>query len=466
MRTPSTVILAALLTAVGCDQGTLLDTDVDSEPDTDTSTDTDADTDSDTDADTDSDTDADTDSDTTTGELSCGDPLPQVVGGCVQPVWLLNYEGNCNGLVECADGSINRMAAAPAIINNSNLCTTDADCGEDQACLVEIGSEDWMDAQCVPASCNTGVDCASGECGVGVHFDGCSLWGALACRTADDDCRIDEQGEFGLMECSVGWTGEFELRFQDCAVGRPLRVDGTNQMAGIAHTDSWCDHVDSSDASSQHAQTLAAHWAGIAAMEHASVASFNRVSLQLMALGAPAELVRRTSEAALDEIRHAEQTFALASRFAGRALGPGPLDLSGLTLDTSPEAVLKDLIEEACIRETLGVAEALLAAEQCTDLQTRRTLKTIADDELRHAQLAWSTLTWLLEAHPSLRPAAHALLNEALAEAATGDLASAGASLPSMGLPALADKRATHRAVVETSLRPVVDALFSERLAA
>jgi hypothetical protein len=268
------------------------------------------------------------------------------------------------------------------------------------------------------------------------------------------------------MECSIGWTGEFELVFQDCAIGRPLRVDGTNQMARIAHTDSWCDHVDSHNVSSQHAQILATHWAGIAAMEHASVASFNRVSLQLMALGAPADLVRRTSEAALDEIRHAEQTFALASRFAGSPVGPGPLDLSGLTLDTSPEGVLTDLIEEACIRETLGVAEALLAAEQCTDLDTRRILSAIADDELRHAQLAWSTLAWLLDAHPSLWPQAHSLLNDALTEASTGQLASAGPALPRMGLPSLADKQTTHRNVVETSLRPVVEALFTERLAA
>ena len=59
---------------------------------------------------------------------------------------------------------------------------------------------------------------------------------------------------------------------------------------------------------------LAMHWEAAATAEHASVAAFARHSMQLMALAAPMQLIRDAHEAALDEIRHARLSFALASR--------------------------------------------------------------------------------------------------------------------------------------------------------
>ena len=51
---------------------------------------------------------------------------------------------------------------------------------------------------------------------------------------------------------------------------------------------------------------LAARWRDNGLAEHASVASFSRHSLQLMALAAPADLVEATHRAAIDEISHAK----------------------------------------------------------------------------------------------------------------------------------------------------------------
>jgi hypothetical protein len=48
---------------------------------------------------------------------------------------------------------------------------------------------------------------------------------------------------------------------------------------------------------------LAAQWAADGAAEHASIASFARATLQLMALGAPAGLLADTQRAAADEVR-------------------------------------------------------------------------------------------------------------------------------------------------------------------
>ena len=50
--------------------------------------------------------------------------------------------------------------------------------------------------------------------------------------------------------------------------------------------------------------------------EHTSVASFNRVSLQLMAFGAPAFLLHATMSAAQDEITHAQLMFGFAEKIS------------------------------------------------------------------------------------------------------------------------------------------------------
>lgn len=72
-------------------------------------------------------------------------------------------------------------------------CASDADCAADEACL---RPEHGLDAgipmpQCVPAACRTNADCPSGECGVSVVPDSVTQQLQLACRTAEDLCRVD-----------------------------------------------------------------------------------------------------------------------------------------------------------------------------------------------------------------------------------------------------------------------------------
>lgn len=71
-------------------------------------------------------------------------------------------------------------------------------------------------------------------------------------------------------------------------------------------------------------------WTRVGLMEHASVAAFSRFSLQLMALGAPSDLLQKSHEAAADEIRHARDAFALAGHYAGRPVGPGVMPMGHL----------------------------------------------------------------------------------------------------------------------------------------
>src|SRR5205085_12074693 len=86
--------------------------------------------------------------------------------------------------------------------------------------------------------------------------------------------------------------------------------------------------------------TLAEQWLADAASEHASIAAFARLSLELMALGAGPELLAACHRAAADEVRHAELCFTVARAYAGRELDPGPLAV--------PELPAPDVVRMAC----------------------------------------------------------------------------------------------------------------------
>jgi hypothetical protein len=185
----------------------------------------------------------------------------------------------------------------------------------------------------------------------------------------------------------------------NCGTGRPYLVEGHAVIAPITASARWtagaAPDVTGLDRATR--AELAIAWGKDAALEHASVASFSRFSLDLMAFGAPADLVADAHRAALDEVRHAEICFALVSAYASAPMGPGKLPLPR---QVEVSATLADLVaatvREGCIGETMA---AVLAAEQlaaATDPAVRAALAIIAEDEARHAELAWRTVAWAI----------------------------------------------------------------------
>lgn len=143
---------------------------------------------------------------------------------------------------------------------------------------------------------------------------------------------------------------------------------------------------------------LVRHWTRSAQLEHGSVAAFSRFSLQLLAVGAPASLLEETHRAALDEIRHAELCFSLASVYAGSSVGPGPLRVEEHPLagwDLLSAAV--GTVEEGCVGESIAALEAQAARELARDEAVQRVLARIHADESRHAQLAFAFVRWAAE---------------------------------------------------------------------
>jgi hypothetical protein len=144
------------------------------------------------------------------------------------------------------------------------------------------------------------------------------------------------------------------------------------------------------------ASRLATEWTRAGELEHASIAAFARFTLELLTLGAPAELVADATRAMADELEHARLCFALASRYLGRSVRPSTLDVSGSVEDVSLSSAVTSAVVDGCIEKTLASIESTEAAEHALDPVIQSAHLRIAEDEGRHSALAWRFVRWAL----------------------------------------------------------------------
>ncbi len=143
---------------------------------------------------------------------------------------------------------------------------------------------------------------------------------------------------------------------------------------------------------------LASHWHTDGQVEHASVASFARATLELMQAAAPPNLIAASQHAALDEIEHAKLTLSLAAHYTSSPLEPAHLPAasraSSAAFDLTKLAT--DVLEEGVIGESVACLALQRALDTCAFPSIRAVLTTLLDDESRHAALAWATLRWAI----------------------------------------------------------------------
>ena len=150
-------------------------------------------------------------------------------------------------------------------------------------------------------------------------------------------------------------------------------------------------------------QEIGRRWLQQAEGEHASVASFARHTLQLMAIGAPPRLLIASQNAAVDEIRHAKLSYGFAKTFLKSDVGPGTLDIEDSLPKLDLKGLVHSIIEEGCIEETISAAKVRFGAHTAKEPAIKRALTQIGDDETRHAQLAWDTIEWIITKFPEVR---------------------------------------------------------------
>ncbi len=151
------------------------------------------------------------------------------------------------------------------------------------------------------------------------------------------------------------------------------------------------------DLPAELASVIGGEWARAAQFEHASIASFGRFALELLAVGAPSQLVAAAHRAALDEIEHARVCFSLASLYAGKPLGPGPLPLDAQAFPKPSLATMTHAtVLEGCVNETLAALEAQKAAMHAEPRAVRESLVAIEQQESDHASLAFEFVSWAI----------------------------------------------------------------------
>ncbi|HUS33457.1 MAG TPA: hypothetical protein VMZ53_33375 [Kofleriaceae bacterium] len=246
--------------------------------------------------------------------------------------------------------------------------------------------------------------------------------------------------------------------------GRAARVDGEVVMAPVRGGATWrADELRPTvaDLSSDTRAALRDAWQLAAQMEHASIAAFSALSLRLMSLGAPADLIARTHEAALDEIRHTQIAFALASAYAAMPLEPACFDAAARVPTASTLSELaRETFLDGCIEETSAAVDASLAANDARDPVIAAALRSIADDEARHAALAWSIVGWCVRAEPAIARDLRALLDELVPAVRVS--APDALDLAGHGIRSPADSARTRDAVLRDVVAPCLLALEQE----
>ncbi len=186
-----------------------------------------------------------------------------------------------------------------------------------------------------------------------------------------------------------------------CYVGRTFFIDEGVVTAPLRRGKGWKQGPapDATLLDRATRRALGDAWARDGLFEHASVASFARFVMQLLAVGAPSDLVLAAHAAASDEVAHAELSLCLASRYLDEPVEPANLPYPApLAIEPDLAAIAAETVMEGCIGETVATLQALAALENTTDPAVRAVLERTVLDEARHAELAWRFMAWALAA--------------------------------------------------------------------
>lgn len=400
-----------------------------------------------------------------TQALTCPSQLPRE--RVLEP---LSRNDQCQADADCTGAPHGHCNAAPGtMIGPYNYCVygcvTNEDCSPGHLC--ECGTPV---GQCVPAQCETDADCLGNAlCATYDMLPGCPATG-FACQTVRDRCIANSDcpaNEF----CTVV---ESDHRARQCVratcqVGRPFLVHGEARLAPVAARGGWRGTHASprTEALSREVrERLGAAWTDVARMEHASIAAFARFQGELLAFGAPIELVEACCRALADEIGHAKLAFGLASGYAGESLAPGPLDLSDAGAPQGFAASVEGALLEGCIGETVAALEALDALALATDPAVRAALSRITEDEARHAELSWRFVQWAItRSDTSLAERLRALVQRELSRclAAWSDVDPADPDahvLTAHGVASEAQKRRLRVLALRDVVEPCLNALL------
>jgi hypothetical protein len=181
------------------------------------------------------------------------------------------------------------------------------------------------------------------------------------------------------------------------------------------------------------ADLVTMEWRRRTEAEYISAAIAQQVTLWLIQLGGPPDLIRDGLRIAGDELTHSELSAAVATSAGGDG-GPAVIDPATLSLaggDRPADRLVSAILRYFCVGETIAVPLFRMLGQRCSVPIAREALDRILRDESRHRQFGWDVLDWaLLTGDPAVRQRLETQAPIAVEEVVTayvrsGDLADA-----------------------------------------
>ena len=146
------------------------------------------------------------------------------------------------------------------------------------------------------------------------------------------------------------------------------------------------------------ADVVAAEWRRRTEAEYTSAAIAHQVTLWLIQVGGPPDLIRDGLRIVDDELAHSELS-AVVMAATGGSFAPPVIDGASLTLPGGPDpttALAACIVRFFCVGESVAVPLFRMLRERCSVPIARRALDRVMRDEPKHRQFGWDVLDWLL----------------------------------------------------------------------
>lgn len=185
--------------------------------------------------------------------------------------------------------------------------------------------------------------------------------------------------------------------------GRQIRRLGKTLLPPLTGGSSWAAAAPAIPLPAEERSGVAEAWRDNGKTEHASVAAFAGLSMDLVALGAPPRLIKDAHQDALDELRHTELCFELARSVDGCSDGPGAFpgarraQTGSILRSVSLARLAVDSLIEGALNEGVSARVVAALSKEVEIEPIRRVLREIAQDEARHAAHGWEVLEWCLQ---------------------------------------------------------------------
>ena len=289
--------------------------------------------------------------------------------------------------------------AAPPVGDDGSVGDDAADSGDSAPPVVDAGSAGCYDGAVEIEAGDADICALYFGCGFpqGISNVGCALGATLLDGGVDltvVNCRLAEGAGCEQDVYAPPESGAITMLCTPCPGGGGRRPEGlVKERAAMGEG------------------ALGTYLASLAFEEQAAVLAFARMGEELAALGAPETLVCEAERAKRDEVRHA-RTLSRLARARGGVNGRAALPKRRGTRTAA--AIAAENAAEGCVRETYGALLMHWQATHAHDPELRASFARVAEDEERHAALAWALARWL---EARLDPDAQARVRSARARA-------------------------------------------------